>query len=53
MNNEINCVYYKDKETISLLYDYNQAESYWSDEIKKMHDDAKNNLNYIDIYGIY
>ena len=48
MKNEINCVYYKKKETISLLYDY--SKSYWSDETKKVHDEAKNNLKYIDIY---
>ena len=50
MKNEINCVYYKKKETISLLYDYSKVESYWSDELKKIHDEAKNNINYIDIY---
>ena len=48
MKNEINCVYYKKEETISLLYDY--SKSYWSGETKKIHDEAKNNLKYIDIY---
>ena len=47
--NEISCAYYKNKETISLLYDYSQVES-WSDEIKMMHNEAKNNLKFIDIY---
>ena len=48
MKNEINCVYYKKKETISLLYDYSKSD--WSDELKKIHNEAKNNLKYIDIY---
>ena len=48
MNYEINCVYNKKKDTINLLYDYSVAD--WPDELKKIHDEAKNNLKYIDIY---
>ena len=47
MSYEINFVYYKKEETISLLYAY--SESYWFDEMQKIHDEAKNNLKYIDI----
>ena len=47
MNYEINCVYNKKEDTINLLYDYNK---YCPDELKKVHDEAKNNLKYIDIY---
>ena len=43
MNYEINCVYNKKEDTINLLYDYSQVASDW-------HDEAKNNLKYIDIY---
>ena len=50
MKNEINCVYFKKEETISLLYDYKEDTTYWSDELKKIHNEAKNNLKYIDIY---
>ena len=50
MSNEINCIYHKEEETINLLYGYNQVESDWPEELKKIHDEAKNNLNYIDIY---
>ena len=49
MKNEINCVYYKKEETISLLYDYSKSFLF-NGEIKKVHDEAKNNLKYIDIY---
>ena len=49
MKNEINCVYYKKEETISLLYDYSESFLF-NGEIKKVHDEAKNNLKYIDIY---
>ena len=48
--NEIKCVYNKKEKTISLLYDYNRVESNLSDELKKIHDEARNNLKYIDIY---
>ena len=48
MNYEINCVYNKKEDTIDLLYDYNRSD--WSYEFKKIHDEAKNNLKYIDIY---
>ena len=49
--NEINCVYIKNRKTIDLLYDYNKVYSVWSDEIKEMHNEAKDNLKYIDIYS--
>ena len=48
--NEIICFYNKKEQTINLLHDYNQVKSYWSDEKKKIHNEAKNNLNNIDIY---
>ena len=47
---EINCIYNKNEKTINLLYDYNQVESYWDDDVKKIHNEAKNNLKNIDIY---
>ena len=47
--NEIICVYNNTEEKINLLYDYNHIDSFWSDEIIKAHNEAKNNLNYIDI----
>ena len=52
--NEINCIYNKEEETINLLYDYNQVKSYWSDEEKKIYNEAKKYMEdyfkYIDIY---
>ena len=35
------------RKKIQLVY---YSESYWSDEMQKIHDETKNNLKYIDIY---
>ena len=50
---EIKCKYYKRDITINLLYDYNKVKSNWSDELKMIHNDAEENLQYIDIYIDY
>ena len=51
LNNEITCIYNKQKDEIGLLYDYNK-ESFDNDEKKKSYLEAKNNINEnnMDIY---
>ena len=54
MNNEITCIYNKNKDIIELLHNY-KIESEWNDEYKKIYNEAKKYMKdiynkYIDIY---
>ena len=45
IKNEIICIYNKQEDEISLLYDYAEIENFWSEEYKKYYIEGKNNIN--------